>query len=192
MITADFGSGAVNLPLKGQRMTQFTKKICLIGEFAVGKTSLVRRFVESRFDERYLITMGVRISRKVIALAGHHTLNLIIWDTAGGESFSKVVQSYYQGAAGALLVCDLTRIETLAALAEYGRTFRTVCPGASLAVIGNKVDLTGQRAVSDTALAELAGTLGAPWFLGSARTGTGVDPAFESFEVLIGKERMAL
>ncbi|MFN3372526.1 MAG: Rab family GTPase, partial [Chloroflexus sp.] len=89
-------------------MNQLAAKICLLGEFSVGKTSLIRRFVEGIFDERYLSTLGVKISRHSLTI-DHIDMNLIIWDTTGGERFNQIVQNYYRGAAGALLVCDLTR-----------------------------------------------------------------------------------
>jgi small GTP-binding protein len=160
-----------------QRLSLLTKKICLIGDFAVGKTSLVRRFVESRFSEGYLSTIGVRVSRRVVDLPPR-SLNLMIWDTAGGDPFSSVVQSYYRGASGALLVCDLTRGETVASIGRYAQEFRAVNPGSPLVVVGNKVDLASQRAVTDEQIAEASSAYGAPWYLSSAKTGEQVEQAF--------------
>jgi small GTP-binding protein len=163
-----------------QRLSQLTKKICLIGDFAVGKTSLVRRFIESSFSESYLSTIGVRVSRKVVELptTPPGSLSMLIWDLAGGEPFSSVVQSYYRGASGALLVCDLTRSETVDSITRYAHEFHSVNPGAPLVLIGNKVDLAGQRTVSDEQLSEAAAAYGAPWYLSSAKTGEQVDQAF--------------
>ncbi|NTW02780.1 MAG: GTP-binding protein [Oscillochloris sp.] len=174
-------------------MIQLTKKICLIGDFAVGKTSLVRRFVDSRFDERYLSTIGVRVSRKVIPIehAPPTNLTLMVWDTAGGEPFSTVIQSYYRGASGALLVCDLTRSETLVSLLRYAQEFCGVNPSASLVLIGNKVDLTSQRMISDEQLATIAESYGAPWFMSSAKTGIHVDQAFQTLGTSICRVRSA-
>lgn len=162
-------------------MIQRTKKICLLGEFSVGKTSLIRRFVENRFDERYLSTVGVLVSRKnlVVDRPAPVALTLMIWDTAGSEAFSTVVRSYYQGAAGALVVCDLTRAETLAALGDYTTNLRVVNPGARVVLVANKVDLVSQREISDEQLATLARHLEAPLVLSSARTGEGAEDAFQ-------------
>lgn len=170
-------------------MKQLVKKICLIGDFAVGKTSLVRRFTESRFDEHYLSTIGVRVSRKAISIDPTINLTLMIWDTAGGETFNHIVRTYYQGASGALLVCDLTRTETVTGMLAYATDFQSVNPGAPLVIIGNKLDLAGQQMVSLDRLADLARVLGAPAVRSSAKTGEGVDQAFQTLGMTICSER---
>jgi small GTP-binding protein len=168
-------------------LIQLTKKICLIGDFAVGKTSLVRRFVEGQFNEGYLSTIGVRVSRRIIEIAGDSPahVTMMVWDTAGGEPFGSVTQSYYRGASGAILVCDLTRSETLASLTRYAQEFRGVNPGTPLVLVGNKVDLAGQRAISDEQIGAAAGAYGAAWFLSSAKTGASVEQAFQSLGSVI-------
>lgn len=163
-------------------MPPLQKKVCLLGEFAVGKTSLVYRFVEGSFSDKYLSTIGTKISRKRLAVpAGNNTVDLtmLIWDLAGGEKFSSLMQNYYRGATGAILVCDLTRPETLQALPEYAQNFWSVNRAAPLVVVGNKVDLLNERAVSNDALAEVAARLQAPWYLSSAKTGEHVEAVFE-------------
>lgn len=129
-------------------------KVCLIGDFAVGKTSLIRRFTESRFSESYLSTIGIRVSRKTLQTSDSSTLTLMIWDTAGGEPFTTVVRSYYRGSRGAALVCDVTRPETVTSLMRYAREFHTVNPGVSLIMMANKIDLRSERAVTDAQLDE--------------------------------------
>ncbi len=158
-------------------MRTIQKKICLLGDFAVGKTSLVRRFVENRFDDKYLSTIGVKISRKTLTL-DDHLLNLLIWDLAGGDDFSKAGSSYLRGAAGALVVCDLSRAETLDVLADYSRQMRATNEAAVLLFIGNKVDLVEERKISDEALSQVAQSFGAPYLLTSALTGSNVEAAF--------------
>ena len=100
-------------------MTVIQKKICLLGDFGVGKTSLIRQFVEDRFDDRYLTTIGVKISRKTIARS-YGSMSMLIWDLAGSTGFNSISNSsYMQGTAGAVIVCDITRRETLAIFSEY-------------------------------------------------------------------------
>lgn len=171
----------------GTTVIQRSRKICLLGDLGVGKTSLVRRFVEQRFDERYLSTLGVAVNRKVIHLERPEptALSLLLWDIAGSEPFSQVVHSYYRGAAGALLVCDLTRPETLASLAQYAHAMRSVNPGVTFTLMGNKADLAGQREIVDDQLGIAAGQLQAPWYLSSARTGEGVEPAFQALAATV-------
>ena len=150
----------------------------MLGDFAVGKTSLVRRFVEGKFDDRYLSTIGVKISRRLVELPERMPVNLLVWDLAGSEEFTGVQSSYLQGASGALLVCDLTRLGTFDVLDTYARRMREINPRAVLAIAGNKVDLEGQREITSKKLAELADAIGAIWFVTSAKTGDGVEKAF--------------
>lgn len=159
--------------------TLIQKKICLLGEFAVGKTSLVRRFVEGRFDDKYLGTIGVKISRKVIARP-YGQLNFLIWDMTGGEDLdTKARMSYLHGAAGALMVCDLTRGYTLDVFENYVRQMRTLNPQVSLMFLANKVDLVNQRTISDEELWWTTKGLGGRSFcFTSAKTGENVEFAF--------------
>ncbi|MFN6951418.1 MAG: Rab family GTPase, partial [Albidovulum sp.] len=83
------------------------KKICLLGAFAVGKTSLVARFVRSTFSDKYLTTVGVKIDRKDLDLPGT-PVTLMLWDLAGEDEFNTVQMSYLRGSAGLLIVADGT------------------------------------------------------------------------------------
>lgn len=171
-------------------MPPIQKKICLLGDFAVGKTSLIRRFVEGRFDDKYLSTIGAKIDRKQLTLqreTGLTDLTLLIWDLAGGEKFSHMVSSYYRGAAGALLVCDLTRPETLATLERYVHEFWQINPGTPLIMVGNKVDLVEARAITDADLDAFATPRRLPWFTSSAKTSENVETTF----ALLGERLLA-
>lgn len=167
---------------------RLTAKICLLGEFSVGKTSLIRRFVEGIFDERYLSTLGVQISRHTMQVM-QIEMNLLIWDTTGGERFDQIVQNYYRGAAGALLVCDVTRPETLTTLNEYATAFHHASPSTPLVIAANKVDLTTQRRIADEEIAAVAAELSADWLCTSARTGEGVQEAFHMLGLRIGHQK---
>ena len=169
-------------------MSVVQRKICLLGQFSVGKTSLIRRFVDGKFSDDYLSTIGVNISRKQLQLnrpGNQAGLTLLIWDLAGGEKFSAMFQSYYRGAAGAIVVGDLTRPETLTSISDCVQTFWSVCPAAPVVVVGNKVDLLPQPDSAGVTLAQIAAPLHAPWFLSSAKTGENVDPLFQTMGELI-------
>lgn len=157
-------------------MNFIQKKICLLGDFAVGKTSLVRRFVEGRFDEKYLSTIGVKISRRKM-ITSNKEMNLIIWDLAGGDDFN-AQSSYLRGAAGAIIVCDLTRYETLGAIERYASQFRQVNKSASLVFVGNKVDLVEERVISNDDLHAMCSALEGAFYLTSAKTGEQVEACF--------------
>jgi small GTP-binding protein len=157
-------------------MTVIQKKVCLLGDFSVGKTSLVRRFVEGRFEDKYLSTIGVRISRKTLQRPTG-TLNLLVWDLAGAQEFN-TQSSYLVGVTAALIVCDLTRHETFLSYMKYVQQVRAVNPIAPLMFVGNKVDLVDERAITDDELSEYSQNLGSRYVLTSAKTDTGVEYAF--------------
>ena len=164
-------------------MATISKKVCMLGEFAVGKTSLVRRFIFDRFDDRYLSTIGVKVSRKSLVIPrGDEVidLNMMLWDLAGSEEFSHVRASYLRGTAGAILVCDLTRGDTLAILEQYMTDLHTISPAAEVVIAANKVDLERERELSEERVASFAASLNAPFFLTSAKTGLAVNDMFRT------------
>jgi GTPase SAR1 family protein len=162
-------------------MRQIAKKVCLLGDFAVGKTSLVRRFVEGCFDERYLSTIGVKVDRKLLQLpapGGDVILSSMVWDLAGGPEAGAATPSYFRGAAGAVIACDLTRPETLPGVSRYADRFLAVNPGARLVIAANKVDLDAQLQLTEEQVVATAAALGAAHFLTSAKTGEQVEAIF--------------
>ncbi len=159
--------------------TLIQKKICLLGDFSVGKTSLVERFVYNRFSSRYLSTIGVKISRKSMPMAADIKFNMLIWDLAGSEEFSGVQSIYLQGAQGAIFVCDLTRPETLASLEKYHEQLETVSPGIPIIVAGNKADLKDKQKLTQALLDQQALHFNAvAVIMTSAKTGQDVEIAF--------------
>lgn len=153
------------------------KKICMVGAFAVGKTSLVKRFVESIFSDRYLTTVGVKIDKKPVKL-GDTDVNLILWDIAGEDDLTRMRMSYLRGASGYLLVVDGTRPGTLDTAVNLQKKvdefFGTEIPFVALL---NKTDLTDAWSLADERIAELSAS---DWTVmkTSAKTGEGVEDAF--------------
>lgn len=169
-------------------MRELTKKVCLLGDFYVGKTSLVRRFVEGRFDERYLSSIGVKVDRRVMHVPlddGDVALTLMLWDLASESDGGHVVPSYYRGASGAILVCDLTRPDTLPAVGHYADRLRETNPEAALVLAANKADLEKECRVDRDGLATMAAGLQAPLHLTSAKTGAGVEEMFQELGTLL-------
>jgi len=172
----------------GQSERRLSKKVCLLGDFAVGKTSLVRRYVEGRFDERYLSTIGVKVDRKVLHVQGPGgvvIVSVMLWDLAGGPTIGPVSPSYYRGAAAAVIVCDLTRPETLDGSGRYAEGFLAANPGAPWILAANKADLVEERLVSEESLEEAAASHGVPLVVTSARTGEQVESLFERLGMLL-------
>ncbi len=163
--------------------TQLKKKVCMLGTHGVGKTSLVRNFVHSIFDDRYLSTIGVKIDRKPVPV-GDAEVTLVLWDIAGEEDFYQIPMSYVRGAAGYLLVVDGTRPETLeVALDLKDRIDREVGP-LPMIVLFNKADLEADWRVTETETGRLE-SLGYPWLSTSARTGMNVERAFVDLARLV-------
>lgn len=152
------------------------KKICMLGSFAVGKTSLVRRYVDSIFSDTYQTTVGVKIDKKVMHL-DETEIHLVLWDLYGDDDFQKIRWSYFQGAAGYLLVADGTRRATVEkAIALEERARQEIGPVPVVFVI-NKSDLVDEwelDAEMETRLADKHRTI----LRSSAKTGEGVDEAF--------------
>jgi len=168
--------------------TVVQKKICLLGDFAVGKTSLMRRYVEGRFDDKYLSTIGVKISRKTL-FRDYGQLNLLIWDMTGGDDIGTQARaSYLRGASGAMVVCDLTRRETLTVFERYAHQMRALNPHLPLVLVGNKADLIAERTISDADMQSVCNSLGSErYFLTSAKTGAEVETVFTYLAELIEK-----
>ena len=172
----------------GGAVLSLSKKVCLLGDFAVGKTSLVRRFVYDLFEDKYLSTIGVKVSRKVVAVPrGDATIELTImlWDLADSKEFDSIRVSYLRGTAGAVAVCDLTRPSTIDGLYKYSRDLRAINPGAHLILAANKSDLTDQQAMTAAQIETAALEIKAPFYLTSARTGENVDEVFRHMARLL-------
>jgi small GTP-binding protein len=152
------------------------KKICMLGGFSVGKTSLVKRFVASVFSESYLTTVGVKIDKKTVTLADR-VVHLILWDLAGEDESASLRMSYLRGSAGYVLVADGTRPATLDMARTLRRRVEAEHGALPFALLLNKHDLKEQWAIADDALEELrrGGWQVRP---SSAKTGEGVEDAF--------------
>ena len=153
------------------------KKVCMLGGFAVGKTSLVSRFVHSIFSDKYLTTIGVKIDKKSVSLL-RGDVELILWDIYGEDEFQKVRMSYLQGASAYLLVADGTRPATLEVASALQQAAELEIGKVPFVLALNKVDLADQWQVDEVALAQ-AGALGWKVVRTSAKTGEGVEEAFQ-------------
>ncbi len=163
---------------------ELKRKICLLGDWGVGKTSLIRKFVLDIFEDKYIVTLGTKVTKKRIKFkVGNGNiidLNLVIWDVMGQEQFKKIQTSAYQGTHGAIIVCDITRRDTLENLARWRNMLFKITKNVPIIVLANKTDLKGQERFSLDELAMTAQKLNAKHFLTSAKTGQNVETAFKS------------
>jgi small GTP-binding protein len=148
----------------------------MLGGFAVGKTSLVKRFVDSIFSEAYLTTVGVKIDKRIVELPDR-TLNLILWDLAGEDDIGSLRMSYLRGSAGYVLVADGTRPKTIDVALSLRQRVEADCGPLPFVLLLNKKDLAQEWAVADGALDDLQQG-GVSARASSARTGEGVEDAF--------------
>ncbi len=168
-------------------MSMIAKKICLVGDFGVGKTSLVRRFIDHQFSEDYLSTIGVTISRKSVIVSSvsqkqqPQILQLLIWDIEGKTRFLKISPSYLKAAQGVIIVGDFSREETIANLPFHIDLARTMNPqGVSLSIVLNKIDLVYQQ-LSSSLLEKYKIPIqfpNIPIYQTSAKTGQNVERMF--------------
>ena len=159
------------------------KKVCMLGAFAVGKTSLVARFVKSIYSDQYLTTVGVKVDKKSVRLDDQE-ITMIVWDLAGEDEFQKVKVSNLQGSHGYLLVADGTRASSLETARELQQRALEVIGPVPFILIVNKSDLTEQWEIDEGSLRPLIAD-GWEIIKSSAKAGSGVDEAFSRIATLI-------
>lgn len=152
------------------------KKVCMLGGFAVGKTSLVRRFVSNVFSDHYRTTIGVTVEKKSV-MVDNRDVTLVLWDLYGEDEFQRVRDSYLRGSSGYILVMDGTRKATLdTALALQQTAARTVGEVPFISII-NKADVRSEWEIDERAIEQLRDR-GWHVLFGSAKFGQGVDELF--------------
>jgi hypothetical protein len=154
------------------------KKVCMVGSYGVGKTSLVKRFVQSVFDERYLTTVGVKIDKKALVVNGQQ-MTLMIWDLAGEDELAQVRLSHLRGASGYILVVDGCRRATLDKAIELQQRVTVALGTLPFVLVINKADLRGEWEI-DTGRVEKLAQQGWTTCETSAKTGAGVEGMFVS------------
>ena len=159
---------------------EFNKKVVLIGDPGVGKTSLIRRFVENSFSDKYIHTIGTKITKKVLEFPDIESkVVLLVWDIVGQKSLA-LLDSYFRGAAGVLAVCDITRDETLESLDEWVANLRKIAGDVPVVLLGNKSDLREAAMVDNQSVSIAARKFRSPHYMTSAKTGENVELAFNA------------
>ncbi|BBD60288.1 small GTP-binding protein [Nostoc sp. HK-01] len=154
------------------------KKVCMVGAFATGKTSLVSRFIYSIFSEKYYTTVGVKIDKKTLDFQGNN-VNLILWDLYGEDEFQKVRMSYLRGSSGYILVVDGTRRNTLDKAFELQTKVEESIGKVPFILVFNKWDMTNEWEIEAH---ELDVIIQQGWTVinTSAKTGQGVEEVFQT------------
>jgi small GTP-binding protein len=187
------------LLIKVKRMTnivQIKRKIVMVGDPAVGKTSLIKKFVLDVFSDQYLTTLGTKITSKKVTYPDNETdrefeLTLMIWDIMGQKEYKLIHETAYQGSKGAILVCDLTRKESLHNLVNWITMLFNVTKALPIVIVANKNDLGDQIQFGDAELTEIALPYHAKFFKTSAKTGENVEKIFTELGAMMLREQGA-
>jgi len=170
-------------------------KVCLVGEAAVGKTSLIRRFVLDDFDDKYIQTLGTKVSKKELVVVnpegpGELKIDMTIWDIMGQKGFRELLkEAYFYGAKGILAVCDVTRKRTLEDLDDWIEGVYSVTGRIPIEFLANKTDLKDSQEVHEDGMVQAARAYDSPFHFTSAKTGVNVELAFQSLAERIAKDR---
>ncbi|MFQ6107117.1 MAG: Rab family GTPase [Thermoplasmata archaeon] len=171
-------------------------KVCLVGEKAVGKTSLIRRFVLNTFDDRYITTIGTKVSKKELEFEGkdmHIRVDMTIWDIMGEKGFRELLkEAYFYGANGILAVSDLTRKKTLVDLDDWIDSTMKEAGKIPVMIALNKVDLEDDAEFGDREAIEIAKAFEAPFIYTSAKTGERVQDAFERLGKMVIESQLGM
>ena len=165
-------------------LKEILKKVVLLGDGGVGKTSLIARYVVNKFDDKYIATIGTKVSKKDIQVVRPDliiNLKLMIWDILGQKEYSKIRTSSMSGAQGLILVCDLSRPETVRALEDFWlKEVKLSIGNIPTVIVGNKVDLLKKESMEAAMLESMGERLGYPTLLCSAKTGRNVEAIFST------------
>jgi len=153
------------------------RKILLLGDFNVGKTSLIKRFVEDSFNDTYLSTIGVKISKKNINLT-NQSFELLIWDIEGETSQKTISTNYFRGASGAIFVADITRKKSRSNLSKHIEVFKSFNPNGKYVIAYNKADLLSSEQIEEIEIEKEA-------FLTSAKDNINVNDLFETLASMV-------
>jgi small GTP-binding protein len=171
-------------------LNEVKKKIILLGDGAVGKTSLIRKYVVDKFDDEYLLTVGFKITAKDLQININSKvlyLKLQIWDILGQKGYIELHKSSIPGTKGVLFIADVTRKETLQSLGSYWiPTVKNMVGKVPFIILANKSDLMNEAEFDERELGEFASKFDVPFYLTSAKTGINVEKAFYS----LGKRMM--
>ena len=164
---------------------EITYKIILIGDPAIGKTSLIRKYVKHQFEKDYIPTVGVSISKEPLELeinGNKVKINLLLWDLAGQPVFHLLHKVYFNGAQGVVLGFDLTRMHTFSNTKEWHKELvKHGLASIPMVFVGNKSDLKEERKISSAHVDHMKNQLGIPDYVEtSAITGDKVNVLFET------------
>jgi len=177
---------------------EMRKKICLLGDPAVGKSSLIRKFVYNQFSEVYVSTIGTEVTKKDVMIDFHdssqepkkYDITLAIWDIIGQKEYRSLISRFYKNANGALVVCDISRDETFQNIREWISSLFGAIGKVPVIFVGNKFDLIDKNTFNSDDLIDISCRYGAPWITTSAKDGENVEIAFAKLAELMVRDTL--
>ena len=162
-----------------QEKKDFLYKILLLGDSSVGKTCFLMRYADNTFQEIHMSTIGLDYKFKDVQLDNGKTVKVQIWDTAGQDRFRSITRNYYKGAHGIIVIYDVTNRKTFENVKNWIRQIKDeVSSKVSISLVGNKIDDSENRKVSEEEGKNLADSFGVVFFEASAKDGIGVNECF--------------
>jgi small GTP-binding protein len=166
-------------------MKEIIRKVCILGNPSVGKTSLVRRYVLDIFDDKYIPSIGMKATKKKILLKdGSVSLTLMIWDILGSKT-SRFDSVYYKGVEGAIVVCDITRKDTMESIPKWVSGLFDITSEIPVVLIANKVDLKEKDEETVSKMSKYVADYGGVFLFTSAKTGENVEKGFQNLGDMI-------
>ena len=171
----------LNIDKYDTSIKQYEFKIILLGEFNVGKTSIIKRYIENNFNQSNEKNTNSNIYNKIIRIDNKTLVKLNIWDTAGEEEFNPLIKQHFQDASGSLIVYDISKKKSFNKIEKWINEIKEKSPHHCINVlIGNKSDLNGKREVDFEEGVNLGKKFNFTFYECSAKTGNNIAIAFES------------
>jgi len=172
-------------------------KICLLGEKAVGKTSLIRRYVLNMFDDHYITTIGTKVSKREVRVFQPEKdrivdVDMTVWDIMGEKGFRELLrEAYFYGANGILAIADLTRKKTLDDLDDWIDGVEQVAGKVPVLIAVNKADLKAEAQFSERDIGQVAKAFESEYLMTSAKTGENVEEAFRRLGIAVADAQLS-
>ncbi len=173
----------------------YSFKICLVGEGGVGKSSLIKRFVFDQFSDKYITTLGTKITKKDVTIKHPKkrkstNIRMLVWDIMGQQGFRQMLQdAYFFGCQGVVAVCDITRKDTMLFLEDWVKSVYSIAGKVPIVFFANKSDLTSEAEMDQRDLDDFSSKFKRSYaFASSAKTGENVDLGF----ITLGEEILCI